>query len=383
MEKNIGIYFSSKHRQTEKIAHFLGECFTSRGWDVYVTDLKHGAAGTPEVGNFSAVLIGAPMYMHRYPKAVREFIAENRTELMALPSTGFFSACLTATPGTHEAYLESLGPVRRFLDEVSWTPDWIASFPGALNYREYNPLMRRIMRNISRKEGGPTDTSRDFELTRWEEVSRFAQDFDEGADGSPYRVETVSLATRTLNDVMPEFEQRMVQEITIQASPDEVQSAIESMELSDMPLAEILAWIRNLGRTREEYPVNFQQAAAAFGALPIATKQRHEIAGGLVGQFWKRDYGIRLMRNVEEFKAFQDPAYTKALTNFWFDDYRDGKTVVCTETRIHSLGTKSRRRFHGYWSVVSAGVHLYMRSVLRGIARSAFRRRRERHVFAA
>jgi len=383
MEKNIGIYFSSKHGQTEKIAHFLGECFTSRGWDVYVTDLKRGAAGMPEVRNFSAVLIGAPMYMHRYPKAVRKFIAENRAELMALPSTGFFSTCLTATPGTHEAYLESLGPVRRFLDEVSWTPDWIASFPGALNYREYNPLMRRIMRNISRKEGGPTDTSRDFELTRWEEVSRFAQDFDEGADGSPYRAEPVSLATRSLNELMPEFEQRIVQEISIHATPDEVKAAIESLELADMPLADILGWIRNLGSAHDERPVNFQQAACAFGALPIRTREPHEIAGALVGQFWKRDHAIQMMRNVEEFKAFAAPAYTKVATNFWFGDYRDGKTTVRTETRIHSLGMKSRRRFHGYWSLVSGGVYLYMGSVLRGIARSAFRRSHERHVLAS
>ena len=383
MEKNIGIYFSSKHGQTGKIAHFLGECFTGRGWDAYVTDLHDGAAGTPEVNNFSAVLIGAPMYMHHYPEAVREFIVRNRMELMALPSTGFFSTCLAATPGTREAQLESLAPVRQFLDEVSWTPDWIASFPGALNYREYNPIVRSIMKRISRQEGGPTDTSKDCELTRWEEVSRFAQDFDEGAEGSPYHAAAISLATRTLNGLMPEFEQRMVQEITIQASPEEVRSAIEAMELSDMPLAEVLAWIRNLGRTGEAHPVNFEQAAAAFGALPIATKQTHEVVGGLIGRFWKRDYGIRLMRNVEEFKAFQDPAYTKALTNFWFDDYREGKTTVRTETRIHSLGVKSRRRFHGYWSVVSLGVRIYMGSVLRGIARSAFRRRREHHVLAA
>jgi len=383
MEKNIGIYYVSRHGQTDKIAHFLGDCFTNRGWDVYVTDLHDGAAGTPEVSNFSAVLIGAPMYMHRFPKSIRAFILENRPELMARPSTGFFSTCLTATPGTHDAYLESLVPVQHFLDEVSWTPDWIASFPGALNYKEYNPLLRRIMRNISRKEGGPTDTSKDFELTRWEEVMRFAQDIDEGVMGSPYRVETIPLATRTLDELMPEFEQRIAQEITIEASPDEVGSAIESMELSDMPLADILGWIRNLGQVHEERPVNFQQAAAAFGALPIETKQRHEIAGGLIGQFWKRDYGIEMMRNVEEFKAFKNPAYTKAITNFWFDEYHDGKTLVRTETRIHSLGTKSRRRFHGYWSVVGLGVRLYMGSVLRGIARSAFRRRREHHVLAA
>lgn len=383
MEKNIGIYYASKHGQTDKIAHFLGECFTIREWEVYVTDLDDSAAGTPDVSNFSAVLIGAPIYMQRYPRAVRAFLNRNRRELMAVPSTGFFSTCLTATPGTHEAYLESLGPVRKFLDEVSWTPDWIASFPGALNYREYGPLARWIIKRISQKEGGPTDTSKDYELTRWEEVSRFAQDFDEDAAQSPYRAEAVSLATRTLNELMPEFEQRLVQEITIQASPEEVRSAIESMELSDMPLADILAWIRNLGRASEEHPATFQQAATAFGALPIVTKQPHEIADGLIGQFWRRDYGIRLMRHVEEFRAFKDPAFTKAITNFWFDGYREGKTVVRTETRIHSLGSKSRRKFHGYWSIVSLGVRLYMGSILRGIARSVFRRRREHHVLAA
>jgi menaquinone-dependent protoporphyrinogen oxidase len=383
MEKNIGIYFTSRHGQTDKIAHFLGECFASRGWEVYVTDLRDGAAGTPEVSNFSAALIGAPLYLQRYPSAVREFIERNRQELMALPSTGFFSTCLTATAGTHEAYLESLGPVRKFLDEVSWQPDWIASFPGAVNYREYNPLMRLIMRRISRKEGGPTDTSKNFELTRWEEVSRFAQDFDEGVAQSPYRADAISLATRTLNELMPEFEQRIVEKITIPASPEEVQSAIESVELSDMPLAEILAWIRNLGRTSDEHRITFQQAATAFGELPIETKQRHEVAGGLIGQFWKRDYGIRLMRNLEDFKAFKDPAYTKVVTNFWFDDCHEGKTLVRSETRIHSLGTKSRRRFHGYWSIVSLGVRLYMGSVLRGVARSVFRRHREQHILAA
>lgn len=110
---------------------------------------------------------------------MRKFVRENRGELMSAKSTGFFSACLTATPGTGEAYAESLGPVRRFLDQVAWTPEWIASFPGALNYREYNPLLRWVMKRISRQGGGPTDTSRDHGLTRWDEVSRFAQDFDE------------------------------------------------------------------------------------------------------------------------------------------------------------------------------------------------------------
>jgi menaquinone-dependent protoporphyrinogen oxidase len=382
MEKNIGIYYASKHGQTEKIANFLGDCFRSRDWEVYVTNLQR-SAGTPHVANFSAVLIGGPVYRERYPSQLSKFVTKNRGELMQLPLTGFFSVCLAAAPETVEAQVESLGPVRQFLHRLSWTPDWIASFPGALNYREYNPLLRWIMEGIARNEGGPTDTTKDHELTRWLDVARFAADFDQDALQSPYRAESISLATRTLDELLPQFEQRIVQEIAVQVSPAEVGSAIETMELADMPLAGILARIRNLGRGPDEHAIGFQQAAQAFGALPIQSKQQHEVVGALIGRFWKRDYGIRPIRNLEDFRAFHDPGYTKVVTNFWFDAYHQGQTVVRTETRIHSLGTKSRRRFHAYWSIVSPGVRLYMASTLRGIARSALRQRRERHVLAA
>ena len=382
MEKNIGIYYASKHGQTEKIAHFLGDCFRSRDWEVYVTNLQE-RAGTPDVSIFSAVLVGGPVYREHYPSSLGSFVTKNRRRLMVLPSTGFFSTCLAATPGTVESHLESLGPIRKFLHTVSWAPNWIASFPGALNYRDYNPLLRWIMEGISRRQGGPTDTSKDYELTRWQDVARFAQDFDQNALGSPYRAEMYSLATRTLDELMPQFEQRIVQEITIQASPQEIGSAIESMELADMPLAGIIARIRNLGRPGDGHPISFPRAAVAFGALPIPPKQPHELAGALVGQFWKRDFGIHPMRNLKDFQAFQDPAYTKTITNFWFDDCHHGKTLVRTETRVHSLGAKSRRRFHGYWSIVSPGVRLYMASLLRGIARSALRQRRAHKVLAA
>ena len=49
----------------KEIANFLGDCFRSRDWEVYVTDLTKGA-GTPEIRTFSAVLIGGPVYRERY-----------------------------------------------------------------------------------------------------------------------------------------------------------------------------------------------------------------------------------------------------------------------------------------------------------------------------
>jgi menaquinone-dependent protoporphyrinogen oxidase len=378
----IGIYFASKHGQTAQIAHFLGEWFTEHGADVHVADLSQGTQGLVEVRNFDAVLVGAPMHRGRYPSVVRRFVRENRTELMTVGSTGFFSVCLAETPGTQAAHLEALRPVRDFLDDVSWTPEWIASFPGALNYRDYNPLLRQIMRGISEKEGGPTDTTKNFEFTRWDEVERFAQDFHDGAARSTFGGELVPLATRTLNKLAPEFEQRIVQRISIEATPDEVRVALECLEPADMPLAEFLASIRNLGREVEK-PASFREAAMAFGALEIETRQPHELLGALTGRFWTKDYGIRRMHSVEELRAFDNPAYTKALTNFWFDEFKDGRTLVRTETRIHSLGPGARENFAMYWGAVNLGVRLYMKSVLRGIRRCAIRRRWQHRAIAA
>ncbi len=34
-----------------------------------------------------------------------------------------------------------------------------------------------LMKHIAAKEGGETDTSRDFEYTDWDEVTRFAETF--------------------------------------------------------------------------------------------------------------------------------------------------------------------------------------------------------------
>lgn len=36
-----------------------------------------------------------------------------------------------------------------------------------------NPLLRWVMKQISKRHFGPTDTSRDYELTDWAEVQRF------------------------------------------------------------------------------------------------------------------------------------------------------------------------------------------------------------------
>jgi menaquinone-dependent protoporphyrinogen oxidase len=42
-------------------------------------------------------------------------------------------------------------------------------------YTQYGPLLRWITKVMSKRRGGPTDTSRDHEFTDWKAVDRFAE----------------------------------------------------------------------------------------------------------------------------------------------------------------------------------------------------------------
>jgi len=64
-----------------------------------------------------------------------------------------------------------------------------------LRYSRYDPITRWIMKKIAAKEGGPTDTSRDYELTDWEAVDHFAEKLTAGFHAAtPERDRAVSAA---------------------------------------------------------------------------------------------------------------------------------------------------------------------------------------------
>jgi hypothetical protein len=178
-----------------------------------------------------------------------------------------------------------MGPVQTFLDDLAWTPQWVAIFAGALNYREYNPLVRRVLRKISVRNGGPADTSRDYDPTRWDHVERSAKDFANGESESPFRQSSIPFATRTLNVLMSEFEQRLVQRIYVLATPDEVGVAIKSLNRSDMWLAEFLARLRNFGIKRLIHRKAFCRRLKHSARPPFARAKAMKLPAGWLVSF--------------------------------------------------------------------------------------------------
>ena len=118
------------------------------------------------------------MHVGKHDKKIVEFVTQNLDALQKRPSA-FFSVSLTAVgtedPDKDRSDLERL--LAEFSAQTDWHPDTVGVFAGALRYSQYNPIVRFVMKRIAGRHGGETDTSRDYEYTDWEGVTRFVKTF--------------------------------------------------------------------------------------------------------------------------------------------------------------------------------------------------------------
>jgi menaquinone-dependent protoporphyrinogen oxidase len=158
-----GTSYGQTNRVTQRLAQVLEGCghdVTPRRGDLRNDDLHLDA--------FDAVVIAASVIRGRHQGYIRKFTRTNAATLNRLP-TAFVSVCGAAQNSPDEArkYVDA------FLHETGLKPALVRSFAGAIAYTRYGPVTRWIMKRISRSKGDPIDTSRDYELTDWNEVDRF------------------------------------------------------------------------------------------------------------------------------------------------------------------------------------------------------------------
>jgi len=169
------IAFATSYGQTERIAHFIAERLAREGVEVMVRSCD--APGLlADLSGFDAAIVGASVVQHGVQRAARRFVSEGLAELRARP-TAFFQVSGAAGSEVASEREAARGIMEGFLESVGWAPAERASFAGSITYTKYPLLLRWIMKWISWRNGGSTDTSRDHEYTDWREVEVFADRF--------------------------------------------------------------------------------------------------------------------------------------------------------------------------------------------------------------
>lgn len=171
---HVIIVYASVEGQTRKIARNVAGAVQSLEHDVSIFDSAD--IEDVDLGLADAVIVAAPVHIGDYPAAVTHWMAENAAALNGLP-TAFVSVSLSAASTFEEEKRELDQLTQEALARTGWKPKAIHYAAGALRYTKYDYFKRLLMRYISAKEGGDTDTSQDHEYTDWDALAAFVREF--------------------------------------------------------------------------------------------------------------------------------------------------------------------------------------------------------------
>jgi menaquinone-dependent protoporphyrinogen oxidase len=171
----VPIFYATTEGQTRRIAEHLAAAFRQQGFDSGSVDLSSPEAAHVDWTRVRAVLLGASLHGGKHQRQAGAFARAHREALNARPSA-FFSVSLSAASSNPREVEAAAALAHSFTAETGWRPSQVVCFPGRLAYTRYGWLKRLVMRRIARKEGAPTDTTKDHELTRWPDVTCLAVD---------------------------------------------------------------------------------------------------------------------------------------------------------------------------------------------------------------
>jgi hypothetical protein len=164
--------------------------------------------------------------------------------------------------------------------------------------------------------------------------------------------------------------------IAINASLEEVNSALWTADLGGSPIIRFLMGLRSLPEfilrrgcvpPRKRVITLQTMIDSEFGLL---ANQPEEIVLGVTGKFWRPTGNISAF-NREDFDRPVSAGLAQAVWNFSIKEDKPGRTILSTETRVVCGDDASRRKFRAYWFFVRPLSGLIRRLMLKSVSKAA------------
>jgi menaquinone-dependent protoporphyrinogen oxidase len=162
----VPVFFATTEGQTRKIAEYIAAVLRDQGFDSRAIAVAAPEAARLDWSGVRAVALGASLHRGTHQPEAAAFVRAHAARLNARPSA-FFSVSLSAASTRPEESAAARQLATAFPAAHGWAPARIACIAGRLAYTQYGFFTRLVLKRIARKEGAPTDTSRDYELTDW------------------------------------------------------------------------------------------------------------------------------------------------------------------------------------------------------------------------
>jgi hypothetical protein len=142
----------------------------------------------------------------------------------------------------------------------------------------------------------------------------------------------------------------------IQATPETIISAVAAFDDEADPLLNTLLNLREWpARQLSKFGIitnNLGQDRFGLDNFFLLDRSDHAIAFGLVGRFWRPDFGLIDIQSEQEFLQQGDARAAKLVLSFEVQAQSDARSSLTTETRIHCPDKLSRCLCAGYWAAI-------------------------------
>jgi menaquinone-dependent protoporphyrinogen oxidase len=174
------VLYATREGQAKKIAEHVGDIARERGFRAEVRDAWM-IVEPFDMGRFAGAVLVASVHGGRHEREIVRFVKTHREQLMRMPAA-FLSVSLTeagaedpkaAATKRDQSSAAVQRMLQRFFDQTGWHPEHAKPVAGALAYSKYGPIVRQVVKLITKREGGPTDTSRDHEFTDWGSLDQY------------------------------------------------------------------------------------------------------------------------------------------------------------------------------------------------------------------
>ncbi len=123
------------------------------------------------------------------------------------------------------------------------------------------------------------------------------------------------------------------------AASDVLWQAACAVGLNDTPLLGRLVRWRIPGLAPD---ISFDRLFRQDPFLVLVGDRKHALVSGLVGRIWtlRRDYPQ--LSRPEEFRQWSASGTARVLFANWVEPSPSGRAALCSETRVHAIGTQAR-----------------------------------------
>jgi len=166
------IIYSTTDGHTKKICDFINSNSSKNNFEV----LSINNISNLDIEKYELIVLGASIRYGKHSPLVFKFV-KNYKKILNKKKNAFFSVNVVARK-TEKSLPETNPYIQKFLKKTNWVPKKIGVFAGKVDYPNYNFINKLAIRFIMYITKGPTDISKSYEFTNWDNIKKFAQELD-------------------------------------------------------------------------------------------------------------------------------------------------------------------------------------------------------------